>query len=119
MKVFQILHGICHWDATDQFPTVESTVGYFPVTDVFVETPDYVFMGWGYRPDEEGDARFVKPTPPDGWLYDDKTGVFYPRDGYPPYSQKQILEQKFTDEELARIELGQQITELELMILGG
>ena len=23
------------------------------------------------------DNRFIKPTPPDGWLYDDNTGTFY------------------------------------------
>ena len=80
MKVFQVINGICHWDATTQFPTVQSTVGYFPETDLFVEVPDYVFYGWGYDPDAEGDARFIKPTPPDGWLYDDATGVFYPEE---------------------------------------
>lgn len=72
MKIFQIENNICYWDATKQFPTVESTIGYFPTSLLFVEAPDYVFEGWGYV-----DGQFIKPTPPEGWLYDDKTGTFY------------------------------------------
>lgn len=72
MKVFQIEANICYWDATRQFPTKESTIGYFPPDLVFVEAPDYVFEGWGYV-----DGEFIKPTPPEGWLYDEKTGTFY------------------------------------------
>lgn len=45
MKVFQIEANICYWDATHQFPTVESTIGYFPPDLLFVEAPDYVFEG--------------------------------------------------------------------------
>lgn len=72
MKVFQIEANICYWDATSQFPTVESTVGYFPPSLLFVEAPDHVFEGWSYI-----DGEFIKPTPPEGWLYDDDTGTFY------------------------------------------
>ena len=78
MKIFQILQNICHWDATKEYPTVESTEGIFSLEILFVEAPDYVFEGWGYNPNETGDARFIKPTPPEGWLYDDGTGTFYP-----------------------------------------
>lgn len=78
MKLFQIEADICHWDATKQFPTKESTIGYFPSDLLFVEAPDYVFEGWGYM-----DGEFIKPTPPEGWLYDDKTGTFY-QEGYEP-----------------------------------
>lgn len=77
MKVFQIEANICYWDATRKFPSVRSTIGYFPPSVLFVEAPDYVFEGWGYDPVGEGDSKFIKPTPPDGWLYDDKTGTFY------------------------------------------
>lgn len=56
MKVFQIINNKCHWDATAQFPTVESTVGFFPPTDLFVEAPDYVREGWGYA-----DGEFTEP----------------------------------------------------------
>lgn len=78
MKVFQIEANICYWDATRQFPTVESTVGFFPPSLLFVEAPDHVFEGWGYV-----DGTFIKPTPPEGWLYDEQTGTFY-QEGYEP-----------------------------------
>lgn len=78
MKIFQIFMGFCHWDATRKHPTLESTKGLYAPDIVFVEAPDYVFEGWGYDPDAEGDARFVQPTPPEGWLYDPETGTFYP-----------------------------------------
>lgn len=77
MKVFQVIEYICFSDMTDDFPTVESTVGYFTPETLFVEAPDYVFEGWGYDPDETGDNRFIKPIPPEGWLYDDESGTFY------------------------------------------
>lgn len=71
-KVFQIEGNSCYWDATRQFPTLDSTVGYFPPSVLFVEAPDYVFEGWGYM-----DGEFIKPTPPEGWEYDEATGTFY------------------------------------------
>ncbi len=77
MKVFQIVSNVCYWDATRQFPNVESTVGCFPPDLLFVEAPDYVFEGWGYDPEAQEDGRFVQPTPPEGWLYDRETGTFY------------------------------------------
>ena len=78
MKVFQIVDGFCFWDATKKFSTVGATVGFFPESDLFVETPDYVFEGWGYDEDAAGDERFIKPETPEGWRYDDETGTFYP-----------------------------------------
>lgn len=87
MKVFQIFDNVCYCDMTNQFPTLESTIGKFTPETLFAEAPDYVFEGWGYDPEEAGDSRFIKPTPPDGWLYDDETGTFYPEDGIPPSEQ--------------------------------
>ena len=84
MKIFQVFMGFCHWDATRTHPTLESTEGLYAPDIVFVEAPDYVFEGWGYDEDAEGDARFVQPTPPEGWLYDPKTGTFYPENETPP-----------------------------------
>lgn len=81
MKVFQIVDGICYWDATEQYPTVESTIGWFPPNVLFVEAEDYVFEGWGYDADLK---EFIKPSPPEGWLYDDETGTFYPEGTLPP-----------------------------------
>jgi hypothetical protein len=76
MKIFQVLNGICHWDATKVHPTLADTVGKYAPDIVFVEAPDYVFEGWGYLGGE-----FVQPTPPEGWLYDAGTGTFYPENG--------------------------------------
>lgn len=79
MKVFQIESNICYWDATRQFPTAESTIGFFPPDLLFVEAPDYVFEGWGYV-----NGEFVKPEAPEGWKYDEKTGTFYNPEYEPP-----------------------------------
>lgn len=77
MKIMQVYKGFIHWDATPQLASLEETEGRFATDIVFVEAPDYVFEGWGYDDTAEGDARFIKPEPPEGWLYDDKTGTFY------------------------------------------
>lgn len=79
MKIFQILDGFCHWDATKTFPTIEATVGNVSPSIQFVEAPDHVFEGWGYI-----DGEFVQPTPPEGWLYDAETGTFYPSEAILP-----------------------------------
>ena len=92
MKVFQILNHLCHWDATSKFPTIESTFGKFPPDVLFVAAPDYVFEGWGY--DETSADPWIKPTPPEGWLYDDKTGTFYLEN--PPEELKPV-EQRITE----------------------
>lgn len=76
MKIFQILNGFCHYDATPIHPTLEDTIGRYAPDIIFVEAPDYVFEGWGYDETKEGDARFIKPTAPEGWYYDDTTGQF-------------------------------------------
>lgn len=78
MKVFQILNGVCHWDATRKHPTLDDTAGKYASDIVFVAAPDYVFEGWGYDAAAEEAARFVQPTAPEGWAYDDETGTFYP-----------------------------------------
>lgn len=83
MKIFQIVDGFCYWDATMQFPTLQSTVGKFPPNVLFVEAPDYVFEDWGYDDTEIGDARFIKPIPPEGFVYDPQTGTYYP-EGFDP-----------------------------------
>lgn len=92
MKVFQIFEGLCHWDATPEFPTLEDTVGRFAPDIVFVEAPDYVFEGWGYDETAQGDNRFIQPVPPEGWLYDTKSGTFYKEGNVPPSEQKSAME---------------------------
>lgn len=101
MKIFQILDGFCHWDATSQHPTLASTDGLYAPDIHFVEAPDYVFESWGFDPDAEGDARFIQPTPPDGWAYDEETGTFYPID-------PEIIEALKSDEQKALEALGVQ-----------
>lgn len=83
-KVFQILNGMCHWDATQRHPSLDSAVGKYAPDIAFVKAPDYVFEGWGYDETQQGDARFIQPEPPEHWLYDPKTGTFYPDPNDPP-----------------------------------
>lgn len=83
MKVFYISDNIVfHYHP--EYMSASEASQYFHPDFLFVDAPDYVFEGWGYDPDAEGDARFVKPTPPEGWLYDDKTGTFYPENEIAP-----------------------------------
>lgn len=106
MKVFQVIGGFCHWDATAVFPTAEATVGRFPPTDLFVDAPDYVFEGWGYDPSREDP--FVKPETPDGWVYDDATGTFYREGDTPPMTDGEriaALEEALAQTDEAAIEL--------------
>lgn len=87
MKVFQVKGSVCYWDATTKFHTAAETAGRFPPSVLFVEAPDYVFEGWGYDYDKEGDERFIQPEPPKGWLYDKGTGTFYPEGETAPSEQ--------------------------------
>lgn len=84
MKVFEIVGGFCHYDATKLYPNAyEAAKRYSPDT-LWVDAPDYVFEGWGYDEAKEGGERFVQPTPPEGWEYDPDTGTFYPSGELPP-----------------------------------
>lgn len=76
MKIFQILDGICYWDATAVHPMLESTVGRYPPDVLFVEAPDYVFENWGFDGTKAGYAKFIQPTAPAGWKYNTETGNF-------------------------------------------
>ena len=71
-RIFQILHNHCHW--LTPFGSLEETVGKFPPDCLFVEAPDYVNEQWGFDETEIGDARFIKPVAPEGFVYDDETG---------------------------------------------
>ena len=104
MKIFQILDNICHYDMTPVHPTLEDTVGKYAPDIIIVEAPDYVFEGWGFDDTEEGDARFVKPVPPEGWLYDDATGTFYPE------NHPEAL-QRINSSEAFAIIMGEDVTE--------
>lgn len=77
MKIFQILGGLCHWDASNVLSSLDEAAERFAPDMVFVEAPDNVREGWGYDPLADGDDRFIRPTAPEGWEYDDETGTFY------------------------------------------
>lgn len=77
LKIVQIENGFVHWDASPIVPSLEWAATHYAPNIIFVEAPDYVFEGWTFDEGKEGDERFVKPTPPEGWLYDDVTGAFY------------------------------------------
>lgn len=76
MKVFQVISGFCFVDVTAIHPTVADTIGKYPQDVCFAEAPDYVYEGWGYDGTKDGDARFIEPTPPEGWYYNSETGGF-------------------------------------------
>ena len=111
MKVFQLFNGFLHWDATNTVKSLERAAEMFSADMEFVETPDYVFEGWGYDPSQDGDARFLKPEPPRGWLYDDATGTCYQEGTAPRSREKSVAELTAENEELK-----QTITELELAL---
>lgn len=106
MKVFQILDGWCHRDCSFEFPDVGATVGKFHHSIIFVEAPDYVFEGWAYDETQEGDARFIRPDAPDGWLYDEATGTFYPETETAPSQQPTEMEQLRADVDYIAMEMG-------------
>lgn len=84
MKVVQIVNNTVTW--VTEHSTVAETVERYPKSCLFVAAPDYVFENWGYRVEDDdgnpidGDDRFVKPTPPEGYIYNDYTGEFIPED---------------------------------------
>lgn len=108
MKIFQILNNFCYWDATLIHPTLESTKDLYAPEILFVEAPDYVFEHWGFDETKEGDERFIKPTAPEGWYYEEATGCF----------RKEKIEEELLLEEPNEEEF---ISSLEAMsiILGG
>ena len=97
MKIFQIYNGFCYWDATAVHPTIDSTIGKYPPDIIFVEAPDYVFENWGYDSNKTGDARFIKPTAPEGWYYDDETGSFEPINPPEPEPEPDTAESVLAD----------------------
>lgn len=74
MKIFQILHGMCHWETP--FKSLDETFGKFPTDCLFVEAPDYVTEQWGFDEMEVGDDRFIAPSIPEDLVLDDETGTF-------------------------------------------
>ena len=112
MKVFQITSGFCRYDATHLYLNAEEAAKHYSPDTLWVDAPDLVFEGWGYDETAEGDARFIKPTPPDGWAYDDATGTFYPLNPEPSEpTEEDDINQMLVDHELriSMLEIGGEI----------
>ena len=93
MKKFQIVNGFCYKDITGMAKKVN--LSDFPAL-VWIEAPDYVFEGWGYDPTKEESERFLKPVPPEGWLYDDGTGAFYEDGQIAPSKRPSAIQQQLS-----------------------
>ena len=76
MKIFQIFNKFVHYDMTKLYSSVDDAKFHYAPDIEIIEAPDYVFVGWGYDSNAEGDARFIKPAPPEGFEYDETTGLF-------------------------------------------
>lgn len=114
MKVFQVVNHICYYDASRLYKTAEEAAQYYSPDTLWADAPDYVFESWGYDETKEGDERFIRPTPPDGWLYDEETGTFYPEDELPPNQQptaEDDMNAMLIDHELRIMDLELGITE--------
>lgn len=77
MKVMQIKNGLIYQDVSSLYESAIEASKYYDNTIEFIDTPNYVFPGWGYNPSLEGDNRFIKPSVPDGMIYDDETGTVF------------------------------------------
>lgn len=77
MKIMQILDSEVYCDLTPLYPNIQTARQCYSSEIQIEETPDYVFPGWGYNASKEGDERFIKPVPSEGWEYDDDTGTFW------------------------------------------
>ena len=91
MKIFQTKNGFMYKDISN----LQDQFGVLNIPELYaVETPDYVFEGWGYDESAEGDARFIQPEAPAGWLYDEATGTFYqegtPKPGTAPTADERL-----------------------------
>lgn len=75
MKILEIKNSVCFSDLTRA--SLYHDLSKIPNL-LYVEAPDYVFPGWGYDCEKNGDERFIKPVAPEGWGYDDNSGTFYP-----------------------------------------
>ena len=93
MKVFQIIDGFCHWDASAVIRRAADAEGRFEPDMLFADAPDYVYEGWGFDASAEGDARFIKPEAPEGWLFDEKTGTFYEEGTNPPSQPRDVWDE--------------------------
>lgn len=92
MRLFQIFNGLCYWDASNVVSSLEEAAERFAPDIIIVEAPDCVREGWGYDPDQNGDARFIRPEPPEGWEYDETTGSYFDPN-YTPETEPDIWDE--------------------------
>lgn len=97
MKIMQILDGFVYYDLTSTCITLEKAKTMYAPDIKIVEAPDYVFEGWGFDETKEGDERFIKPIPPEGWYYDDETGTFQPINPPEPEPEPETAESVLAD----------------------
>lgn len=72
MKRFIVIGNSIALDVSPGTPNAEKKP---PNNGFLIDAPDWVFEGWGYDARKEGDERFIKPRPPEGWVYDPETGT--------------------------------------------
>lgn len=77
MKIFIIFNHQCQNDITSLYKTIDEAKKHYDNKTLIVEAPEYVFENWGYDESKTGNERFIKPTAPKDWLYDEDTGTFY------------------------------------------
>lgn len=98
MKIFQIVDGFCKWETP--YKNMGEIISKFPSDCLFVEAPDYVFEGWGFRIKDDNDnilpedKRFIKPVPSDGYAYDPYTGKCIPISELGPVLERAKLEKQ-------------------------
>lgn len=72
MKIFLVHNNFCLQDMTGMYESVEQAKQFYTPETLIVSAPDTVFVGWGYL-----NGEFIRPDIPEGWLYDENTGVPY------------------------------------------
>lgn len=86
-KIFQVVDNECRWHMP--FTSLAEVMKIYPKGLTFIEAPDFVFEGWGYKEEDEdgnkllGNDRFIKPVPPEGQYYDDDLGDFFTEEELP------------------------------------
>lgn len=80
-RVFQVIDGFAYWQTPySHLRDIKPNTYPAEVMAQMVETDnDAVRESWAYI-----DGEFIKPPPPEGWLYDDETGTFYQEGELPP-----------------------------------
>ena len=104
MKIFQIVDDECRWETP--YTNMGEVVDKYPSDCLFVEAPDFVFEGWGYRTEDDngnvifGINRFIKPIPSEGYAYDPYTGKCIPESEFVTVLERAQLERQDENKKL-------------------